>query len=760
MIGSHKVAVGKSPAVIWWREIEHTETSAVMFREIDGRREILDTGVAGDTYLAANPRGDMLAVWAKVASNGSSRICLYDPLTEKLKVELSQDHASAPAAALDGAGGAFVVWQRIKGKARVIEGAFSSAWREVKQISGPGWTSRPCACAVEKNTFFAAWDELSPSGGSVLACFIKDNGKTIREIEVFPREKPGLRYINTACACSRDRILIGAIRTEDVISPYGVIDQHHEVAFAVADVKNLSVKRFSPATSLDHALLSDQELQTNLWGYMGNRLKVHVLSTGRVLWERKEHHDGFTDTDRALGVLCFKDFDLQSGTWSDERILHRGSYAYDVGASEDGGTWVLHRSVVQEKTHQLAIEKVIRQEQKRSRYNWLFPKTYKPVELPFKREKDEHKIQVGEATLRLYWGDTHVHSSLSVDPEGEPDELLHYARDLAQLDFVALTDNDYLYTSWLRRWDRIRASELAEVWTEDGKFVALEGFEYTRPALVHTPRNHRTVLVRKRGGLLFRWSDPVRKEERSLVAGSDHRNIDGLKAEAERIDALLIAHHGDWVMTDSKAEVGIEAVSGWDTYIHNAELIRKVWNSGKKRCLIGGSDGHRRNAGLGGACTGVWAVNLTHEEILDGIAQRRTIVSQGRRPLIDFRLCDDEGNQLFIGDSGKLEGGITAHITVEVEKGFDDRIQLVELLHRERTLGNWGSGDAKDGSQSLEIDFPLRGFDSIAKDQVLKLEGPKYLYLRVRFSGPDHQFPSNVAPARGPWAWTTPIWWT
>jgi hypothetical protein len=121
------------------------------------------------------------------------------------------------------------------------------------------------------------------------------------------------------------------------------------------------------------------------------------------------------------------------------------------------------------------MEKITPAGEHESRYEWLSPQTYAPIALPLKPKREEQSTELNGSTLGLYWGDPHVHSSISIDPEGEPDELLHYARDLAQLDFVALTDNDALYTSWLNRWDRARASELAAAWTEDGRFVALEG---------------------------------------------------------------------------------------------------------------------------------------------------------------------------------------------------------------------------------------------------------------------------------------------
>jgi hypothetical protein len=43
---------------------------------------------------------------------------------------------------------------------------------------------------------------------------------------------------------------------------------------------------------------------------------------------------------------------------------------------------------------------------------------------------------------RLYWGDVHTHTSLS-DGKGTPEQVLTYARDVAHLDFVILSDHDF-----------------------------------------------------------------------------------------------------------------------------------------------------------------------------------------------------------------------------------------------------------------------------------------------------------------------------
>jgi hypothetical protein len=112
-----------------------------------------------------------------------------------------------------------------------------------------------------------------------------------------------------------------------------------------------------------------------------------------------------------------------------------------------------------------------------------------------------------------------------------------------------------------------------------------------------------------------------------------------------------------------------------------------------------------------------------------------------------------------MGDSGTLKGIITVRISIELEEGCGDRIEFAELIHRHRSIANWGRADTEDGGRKLHISQRLTGTDSMKEQSALQLQPPQYLYLRLRMNGTDRQYPSNIAAARGPWAWTTPVWW-
>jgi arabinogalactan endo-1,4-beta-galactosidase len=90
--------------------------------------------------------------------------------------------------------------------------------------------------------------------------------------------------------------------------------------------------------------------------------------------------------------------------------------------------------------------------------------------------------------VNVYFGNLHAHTAVS-DGTGTPEEAYAYARDVAGLDFLALTEHNHLMGGDKATWETRRtmyagpaASALvpaAEAANRDGKFVALYGQEYS-----------------------------------------------------------------------------------------------------------------------------------------------------------------------------------------------------------------------------------------------------------------------------------------
>jgi hypothetical protein len=76
----------------------------------------------------------------------------------------------------------------------------------------------------------------------------------------------------------------------------------------------------------------------------------------------------------------------------------------------------------------------------------------------------------------LYWGDIHAHTKYS-DGMGTPDEVICYARDIAKLDFAAISDHDDI-GPYLAPEEWADTKKAIKRFNEPGKFVTFLGYEY------------------------------------------------------------------------------------------------------------------------------------------------------------------------------------------------------------------------------------------------------------------------------------------
>lgn len=98
---------------------------------------------------------------------------------------------------------------------------------------------------------------------------------------------------------------------------------------------------------------------------------------------------------------------------------------------------------------------------------------------------------VGEEALKCYFGQIHSHTAEGSDGTGTYDDAYSYARDHAKADFFALTDHSNWFDNELNynldgpkdaskpstKWDNMHKT--ADQYNEDGKFVAIAGYEMT-----------------------------------------------------------------------------------------------------------------------------------------------------------------------------------------------------------------------------------------------------------------------------------------
>ncbi|MHC4400982.1 MAG: DUF3604 domain-containing protein, partial [Planctomycetota bacterium] len=367
---------------------------------------------------------------------------------------------------------------------------------------------------------------------------------------------------------------------------------------------------------------------------------------------------------------------------------------------------------------------------------------WRAVTLPFPDEHDRpYEIRGGQKTYRLYWGDLHCHSGLTADAEGEPDELLHYARDRARLDVVVMTQNDHIYDSFLTEAEFALDHFLAGAFTREGQFLVLPGYEWTSrlPRSPETARsdprnwtypywggsyaNHRSVIFPPEGGPVVRHPEV-------------ENDVGRLNDAVWKAGGLTLTQHPTWDLTGHPVEVGVEATSGWGIYIANPAGVHQALDDGFRFGLVGCGDSHRRNPGLCGGLTGIYAEALTAEAVLDAVKNRRVFATNGSRIVVDSR-----ANGALMGQEVRAP-----------EKSAEITLSLIGTRPIVSATLIRGGKDLKtfpgDGTRRLSVAY---------RDEQLP-GGTHWYYWRIAQEGTSPRYPGNVKVARGHLAWSSPHW--
>lgn len=274
---------------------------------------------------------------------------------------------------------------------------------------------------------------------------------------------------------------------------------------------------------------------------------------------------------------------------------------------------------------------------------------------------------------QVYWGDLHSHARRSFDATG--DLPFHYARDVARLDFYALTDHVEGLSDAM--WQEIRFA--TQDWYDPGRFATILGYEATFPA----PWAHHNVYFRDDGDVrIGRHNGTVQDLWQQLVAG----------------EAMTIPHHTgvrfspkasnvpggtgpniDWQFANDAFRRVVEVYSGhglceyYDpdhplAYQHcdfslndsavGAHYVQDGWLTGQRMGTICSSDNHqaqpgRRQTGL----AAVWAPALTRSGVFDSIHNRQTYGTTGARILLKVWV-----NDTFMGQEAASGNGVSVRV--------------------------------------------------------------------------------------------------
>lgn len=267
-------------------------------------------------------------------------------------------------------------------------------------------------------------------------------------------------------------------------------------------------------------------------------------------------------------------------------------------------------------------------------------------------------IVVRESATPLYWADLHGHSTFS-DGTGIPEDYFAYARDVARLDAVALTDHDH----WgIRPLDETPDNQReirsqATAFHQPGRFVTIPGYEWT--SWLH---GHRHVLY--------------------FDASSDEAPIhSSIDPESDRPDELWAALRGQPALTFAHHSAGSPIATNWFFYpdpilepvteiasVHGTSeaedapapvdgaipgyFVRDALMRGARLGFIGSGDSHDGHPGLAqiaeargqSGLAGIFSSSLDREGLLDALRARRTFATNGVRAWLEVTI-----NETFMG---------------------------------------------------------------------------------------------------------------
>jgi hypothetical protein len=299
-------------------------------------------------------------------------------------------------------------------------------------------------------------------------------------------------------------------------------------------------------------------------------------------------------------------------------------------AADAGGVAVLRARVASEGVHRLLARAV--------------PET-PPPGAPDDFEGwfgESNPLEANERAPRILWADLHGHTNLT-DGTGTPEDFFRYARDVAALDVVALTDHDH----WGMRkldahpamWQRI--VDATREANSEGLLTIL-GYEWT--SWIH---GHRHVLYFQDEGPMLSSIDERYESPLDLWAA--------LRAADAR--ALTFAHHSaggpiatNWDIPpdpDFEPVTEVSSVHGASEALDDAEVriyspvegnfVRDVLDRGYRLGFVGSGDSHDGHPGLphltapNGGLAAILSEDRTQEGVLAALRERRCYATNGPR---------------------------------------------------------------------------------------------------------------------------------
>ena len=344
------------------------------------------------------------------------------------------------------------------------------------------------------------------------------------------------------------------------------------------------------------------------------------------------------------------------------------------------------------------------------------------------------EVEETAPVYNLYFGDLHSHTSYS-DGTALPDDAYAYARD-AGADFLAVTDHYFPLTE--TEWQATLLS--ADLNTEDGRFVAMAGYEYYLAGINEINIYGTETLAppagltpgacyagtRMTGGSFIPWIYDWIAGEPGAIGQWNHPLSYGCPT-------CWDFYQFDYFSEERDAGMGMIECYNWG---YRDSSYVKALDAGWHVMPTANEDDHYGTwISPLGIRTVLLAPSLTREDLYDAMREGRGYATLDSNLEIRFEVNGEVmGSRL--SDPGAES--YTASIDIRDPDGAADMITLIEIV----TNGGhtvWSSSPYSDSFTDLEIE--LEGGD-----------GPQYFFVRVTTMSPLN------GDVEGLTAWTAPVW--
>ncbi len=309
------------------------------------------------------------------------------------------------------------------------------------------------------------------------------------------------------------------------------------------------------------------------------------------------------------------------------------------------------------------------------------------------------KVSYTASPKKIYWGDLHGHTLFS-DGRGSVEQYYEFARNIAGLDFCAVTDHGFEVTDKMWQYSK----KVTNRANDPGNFITLNAYEWSGMKDVGGDHN-----------VYYLDDDPPIYRSRSFYNYQNYQMYHGKEPQINHVEDLFkildrdyetgsvfcIPHFGGrrgnpkW--HDPEIQRSIEVFS---EHRRSEDWMKPFLKKGQRLGIIASSDGHYGNPGygylnfsnsfnwekkeIGMALVAVYAEELTRKDIFSSLYNRHTYATTGERIILDFRVNGKPmGSEIHSEDPPMLSvyaSGTNIIERIEIKKNN----QIVKVFNPEK----------------------------------------------------------------------------